>query len=58
MAHGTWMKRSTDGTKAVIGCKGTEESWELKCEKGKWVGKTENCTQGETSLEIDYDMGR
>ena len=39
-----WIKR--DGRKAVVGCNGSERSWEVTCDGKKWTDVSEECPEG------------
>ena len=39
-----WIKREDD--KIIIGCYTSRQTWQLRCQDGRWLGVVSNCTQG------------
>jgi len=47
-----WMRRS--GDELVIGCYTSRQTWQLMCQRGRWVGVLSNCTT--SSMLLFYVM--
>ena len=38
------MKR--EGRKAVVGCSGSGQSWQIHCDQNTWIGNDKDCNEG------------
>jgi len=52
-----WLKRS--GDELIIGCYSSRQTWQLRCERRRWIGVLSNCTAGRihrfTLLSVKID---